>query len=303
MVSFIIAGLACLIALFGLILVTPSVIYSWRIAPIYYNLARLGLPVITLIYFGPSLLSRDWPRRGSGDLLFLGGLALIVLAIVVYLYREPGDSHRKSKPQTMAASSPLSPDGLLLRTALPEDLPGAGIIFAEAFNQSFDLDFGPDRVRNGKLLAGLLAVKQPEVEVAILPETGQVVGAMWLDLGDAAVPSMTFGRSWPVLRQYLNWLHALYFSLYAMPSIMSKRGTPQQGYIQWLGVDPQWQGRRVGHFLVERAIERGCAAGKQELLLHTERSNQRARKLYTRLGFEERSFLSFGPRVRYVKPL
>jgi ribosomal protein S18 acetylase RimI-like enzyme len=114
---------------------------------------------------------------------------------------------------------------------------------------------------------------------------------------------MSFGRSWPVLRRYLNGLHATYFALFALPTIMARRGTPEQAYIQWLGVDASWQGRKVGRRLVERAIELSQNAHKQELVLHTERSNERARKLYTHSGFEDRSTFSFGPRIRYVKPL
>ncbi len=305
MVAFIIALVMCLGALTGLILVTPSVFYSWRIAPLYYNLARIALPFITLGYFGPQLFGIAFPgRNGWVSLVFLAGLALVMIAIVVYLYREPGESQRKSSTNAaFHADLEESSSNLLLRTALPQDLLGAGTIFALAFQQSFDLDFGPDRQRNARLISELLGIKACEVEVAVVPETGQVVGAMWLDLGDKSVPKMTFGRSWPILRRYLSWLHALYFSLYAMPSIMSRRGTSEEGYIQWLGVDPDWQGHHIGRALVERAIALSRERGKRTLALHTERSNERARKLYQRTGFKEGGTVRFSPRVHYVKHL
>lgn len=304
-IGIIIAVLMCLAALVGLALVAPSVVLSWRVAPVYYNVARIALPLITLTYFGPRLLGLDFPgREGWVTLVFLGALGLIVVAIMVYLYREPGDTHRRqAQEQPRSSAGRIEAENLIVRTALAEDLPGAGAIFAEAFHQSFDLDFGPDRKRNGRLLGELLALKQCEVEVAVAPETGQIVGAMWLDLGDKNVPSMTFGRSWPILRQYLNWLHAAYFALYALPAIMARRGTEKEGYIQWLGVDPEWQGRGVGRHLVARGVELSEQAGKESLSLHTERSNERARKLYTHMGFIESSPFSFSPRVRYVKNL
>ncbi len=307
MLSFVIALVMCLGAVAGLVLVAPSVFYSWRIAPAYYNLARIALPFIALGYFGPQLFGLNFPvRNGWISAGFLGGLGLIVVAILVYLYREPGDSHRRSAvlPNSIRPAIPtLGPAGLLVRTAQPEDLPGVGKIFAEAFHQSFDLDFGPDRARNACLLSELLAIKQSEVEVAVVAETGQIIGAMWLDLGAKEVPAVTVGQSWPILRRYLNGLHAAYFSLFALPTIMARRSTDEMGYIQWLGIDPTWQGRGVGYQMVERAIELSRAANKHELSLHTERSNERARKLYARTGFEDRSRFSFGPRVRYVKPL
>lgn len=302
MLTFIVALVMCLGAITGLVLVAPSVIYSWRVAPAYYNLARIALPFIALGYFGPQLFGISFPGRNTWiTALFLGGLGLIVVAIVVYLYREPGDSQQRAG--TGVHSPALASEGLTVRTAQPEDLLGAGTIFAEAFHQSFDLDFGPDRESNARLLADLLAIKRCEVEVAVLPDSGQIVGAMWLDLGDKSIPAMTFGRSWPVLRRYLNGLHATYFALFALPTIMARRGTAEEAYIQWLGVDPNWQGRKVGRKLVERAIELSQATNKREIALHTERSNERARKLYDHSGFEDRSTFGFGPRIRYVKPL
>ncbi len=307
MFSFIIDLIICLGALTGLALIAPSIIYSWRVVPFYYNLARVALPLMTLAYFGPNLFGLNFPgRSGWPAWVFLGGLGLIVTAILVFLYREPGESYRRRQKVATyeIAASPLSTaEGIIVRSARSSDLAGAGRVFAEAFHHSFDLDFGPDRARNGCLLSELLGIKQAEVEVAVLAETGQVIGAMWLDLGDKSVPQVTFGKSWSILKRYLNGLHAFYFAIFALPTMMAQRSTAQQGYIQWLGIDPVWQGRRVGRLLVERATELSQAAGKRELVLHTERSNDRARKLYTHTGFEDRSGFAFTPRVRFVKLL
>ena len=301
MLGLLIPIVMCLAALVGLALVAPSVIGSWRTVPIYYNLARLALPVITLVYLGPGLFGSNFPGRSLLSAgLFLGALALVLVAIVVYLYLEPAGPSHKPNPASVPLRPELPPHSLLIRTAQPPDLPQAGRIFAEAFSHSFDLDFGPDRERNGRLIGELLTVKKGEVEIAVWPDSGQVVGAMWLDLAEAGVSRMHFGQGWPILRRYLNPLHALYFAIFALPTIMERRGTSTRAYIQWLGVDPQWQGRHIARELLDRAVALSRAAHKQEIVLHTERSNSRARHLYAHYGFHERNRLPFGPRIKYV---
>lgn len=305
MFGFIIALALCLGGLAGLVLVLPGAIRARRVVPLYYNLARATLPVLTLAYFGPPLFGLNLYGQNpwlSFVLLFL--LFLILLSIVVYLYREPGASQAREQSAHPAASqSRLGPPEIELRPATEADLPGAGLIFAEVFHQSFDLDFGPDRQRNGRMLGELLMIKQPEVWVAALKESGEVVGAIWLDLAAPNSQTVTFGRSWPVLKKYLNPFHAAYFAALVMPNIMEVRGTPSIGYIQWLGVAPAWQGRGIGRLLVEQAVKLTQAAAKSELVLHTERSNRRARRLYETGGFANQGSFPLSPRVRYVKPL
>jgi ribosomal protein S18 acetylase RimI-like enzyme/cbb3-type cytochrome oxidase subunit 3 len=306
MLGYVLALVLCLGGLAGLVLVLPGAIRAWRVVPLYYNLARSALPLLTLAYFGPALFGYNLFGQNpwlSFGLLFL--LFLVLLGIIVYLYREPGATHRREQAAQPAvlAQPRLEPPAIEIRPATEADLPGAGRIFAEVFHQSFDLDFGPDRRRNGRMLGELLKIKQPEVWVAVLPDSGQVVGAIWLDLAGRNTLPVTFGRSWPVLKQYLNPLYAAYFASLVMPNIMEVRGTPSMGYIQWLGVAPDWQGRGIGRLLVEQAVKLAQAAAKSELALHTERSNRRARHLYESGGFTNRGSFPLSPRVRYVKTL
>ena len=305
MFGFLIAVVMCLGGLAGLVLVLPGAIRARRAVPVYYNLARAALPVLTLVYFGSILLKidlfsqRPWLLFG---LLF--SLFLILLGIVVYLYREPGASHKREQ----LARAALSPDfskkpEIEIRPAGDDDLPGAGLIFAEVFHQSFDLDFGPNRPRNGRMLGELLKIKQPEVWVAALKDSGEVVGAVWLDLADAHILSVTGERNWPVLKKYMNRFYAAYFAFLVMPSIMEVRGTALAGYIQWLGVAPAWQGYGIGRLLVAQTVKLAQAGAKSELVLHTEGSNHRARHLYETSGFFNRGSFPLSPRIRYVRPI
>jgi ribosomal protein S18 acetylase RimI-like enzyme len=126
---------------------------------------------------------------------------------------------------------------------------------------------------------------------------------LWLDLADPnthkAVPKVVY----PLMHKYLGRWNAFYFAYLGIPGIMAVRGSREQGYIQWLGVLPQWQGHHVAHKLIYEAEEQALLAGKKSLGLHTERANKPARSLYEHLGFTERGSFRFGPRVYYVKDL
>jgi ribosomal protein S18 acetylase RimI-like enzyme len=304
MLSTIISLFMCVSALLGLALVLPSAVRTWRTVPFYYNLARLGLPVLALGYFGPNLfMENNFPGRSnwiSG--LFLFGLFLIIVAIAFYMYREPGDSYRRQIANRSRAPK-VQPEHLAVHYASRDELNQAGRIFAEAFHHSFDLDFGTDRAKNGRLLAELLASRPNEVLVAVVPDSGLVVGALWLDLNSPENPPMTTQGGLAILRRYLNPLNAFYYAFFALPTVMAKRASYEHGYIQWLGIDPAWQGRGVGQPLVEKAIELSRAAGKAKVILHTERSNFPARRLYTRLGFQDQTKNKFSPRLCYVRSL
>lgn len=320
MLGFVVALVMCLGGLAGLVLVVPGAIRAWRVVPVYYNLSRAALPLLTFLYFGSIVLRLDlFNRRPWLSFGLVALLALVLLGIVTYIYREPGASQKRELSRTRVShtgvshTEPAAPKpGLAdsaslpeieLRPARDEDLPGAGLVFAKVFHQSFDLDFGPDRERNGRLLGELLKIKQPEVWVAALKESGEVVGAIWLDLADPRTPAVTAQAARPILEKYQRRFYAAYFSHLIIPNIMEVRGSPTTGYIQWVGVDPAWQGYGLGRRLIEQALRLAGEAGKRELALHTERSNRRARRLYETSGFRNEGTFPLSPRIRYAKKL
>jgi len=312
-------GIALVLTLFGLAWLVgaiPAIVRSWKCAPKYYNLARLLLPLVLVGTFLPRLFLPGFPANQP---LMLWLLVLLLLyisgAVLLYLYREPGDYSPRPVLSHGGKLELRTPDGAVLplvdhhlddtvtvRSAQPQDLPGAGRIFAEVFSHTFDLSFGANRERNAALLADLLCLKISEVLVAV-DERGTVVGAIWLDLADSSVPKATYERIHPITRRYLDRWNAWYFAVVGVPGMMAVRGSLAQGYVQWLGVLPQWQGHHVARKLMRHAENLARLNGKKNLALHTERANKPARQLYEHLGFSERSLFRFGPRVYYLKDL
>ncbi len=60
---------------------------------------------------------------------------------------------------------------------------------------------------------------------------------------------------------------------------------PAGFYVIRLAVDPAWQGKGVGTRLLAEAIALAKAQGTLPILLNTQRTNRRARRLYTWFGF------------------
>ncbi len=294
----------------------PAVARSWQTAPKYYNLARLLLPIVIVTAFSARLLIPGFPGTNMWVwwlLVFL--LFYISGAVLYYLYNEPGDYTprpiitRSGELQLRTANGQVLPmidhrldETVTIRMALPEDLSGVGQIFAEVFGHTFDLSFGADRERNAKLIADLLTLKTNEVLVAV-EGRNRVVGAMWLDLADSRTGAANPRTIYPITRKYLDGWSALYFAVLGVPGMMAVRGTSDMGYVQWLGVAPEWQGHHVARKLMNRAEQFAFLNGKTKLGLHTERFNRPARALYKHLGFVENGIFKIAPRVYYVKQL
>jgi len=62
-------------------------------------------------------------------------------------------------------------------------------------------------------------------------------------------------------------------------------GSPDATYVQWLNVDPRYQGRGVGKALLLAAMERTIARGFPRVDLHTWPGNEKAMRLYKRTGY------------------
>jgi ribosomal protein S18 acetylase RimI-like enzyme len=305
-----------LVGLVWLVSVVPGVVQSWKAAPIYYNLARLILPGLIVAAFLPRLFYPGYPANPPIFFWILVGLLVYTFgAVLFYLYTQPGDYSPRPILNKTGEMQLLTQDGAIVpmvdhrldetitvRPACLHDLPGAGYVFAEVFGHTFDLSFGTDRERNGQILGDLLKLKQNEVLVA-LDSREQVVGALWLDLADPATRKAEYSSVYPLIRQYMNFWYAFYLAFLGVPGMMAVRGNREQGYVQWLGVLPQWQGHHVARKLMNKAEELARQAGKKTLALHTERANQPARQLYEHLGFSEHGFFRFTPRVYYVKDL
>ncbi len=310
---------ALVMALVGLVWFVgaiPAIAKSWNTAPKYYNVARLLLPTLIVGVFLPRLFIVGFPANYPWTFwLMILLLFYISGSVLFYLYREPGDytprpvMGKAGEIQLLTQNGELLPmvdhrldETVQIRPAQSQDLIGVGEVFAQVFGHTFDLSFGPDRRRNSRILADLLTLKIKELLVAVAARD-EVVGAVWLDLAATDVPKAEPKIVHPIMRKYMGWWDAFYFANLGVPGMMAVRANREQGYIQWLGVRPQWQGHHVARKLMEQAEELSRQAGKKTLALHTERANKPARALYEHLGFAEKGAFRFGPRVFYVKDL
>lgn len=63
------------------------------------------------------------------------------------------------------------------------------------------------------------------------------------------------------------------------------KASSTDGYIRWLGVNPQFQRRRVGDKLVDHLVSRMIEDGARFMLVDTDPTNTPAVKFFTRKGF------------------
>ncbi len=73
---------------------------------------------------------------------------------------------------------------------------------------------------------------------------------------------------------------------FALGSLMEKRRSAWvYGWLDWLGVSPQWQGKGVGKRLLDKITERFIAEGARMLLIDTEADNKPALRFFVNEGF------------------
>ncbi|MGN1281905.1 MAG: ribosomal protein S18-alanine N-acetyltransferase [Succinivibrio sp.] len=65
-----------------------------------------------------------------------------------------------------------------------------------------------------------------------------------------------------------------------------------------IGVDPDYQGRKLGALLLQRTLEKAVAIGDEECFLEVRVSNTVAQNLYTKFGFK-----NVGLRKEYYNPV
>ena len=70
-----------------------------------------------------------------------------------------------------------------------------------------------------------------------------------------------------------------------LQSRLNAAAARSRGYIQWLGVDPEFQGRGIGRFLLREMLRRMALLGMKQVFLTTGSQNWRAQPLYYSEGF------------------
>ena len=140
--------------------------------------------------------------------------------------------------------------GVTVRLARPEDAAGVLAVQGEAAAERSLIATQPEDLRTVEQEATLIRTRTPESGFLLVAEdAGRVVGICGVRLGDRA----------------------------------ATRHLGELG----LTVAASHRGRGVGRLLMEAAHERSRAAGVRKMCLNVFADNERARRLYRRLGYEE----------------
>ena len=154
------------------------------------------------------------------------------------------------------SSTSPSPEGVTIRRATAADLPALGILGASLLRDHYAFDplrFMAPRGDPESGYAWFLGtqLKEDDVAVFVAEQSGSVVGYLYAALEP---------QSWKELRE-------------------------AAGYIHDIVVVPEAQRHGVASVLVETACEWFRSLGAPRVVLGTAEKNERAQRLFTRLGF------------------
>jgi ribosomal protein S18 acetylase RimI-like enzyme len=192
-----------------------------------------------------------------------------------------------------------------VRPAAAEDAPAIARVFGVAFDD-YRRGFGIDATTLAGLWADSLVARVPATTVAVLnagpagpdpsrPLTAQVPTVVGFvvtvrpgateEYGTARDRQGRMGQLVQVLGLRGLWRLPAFFAPIGM-AYARRSQAKDELYISLLAVDPAYQGRGIGQALLGAAEAEARAAGAAGILLHTAANNVRARKAYTRAGYE-----------------
>jgi ribosomal protein S18 acetylase RimI-like enzyme len=167
-----------------------------------------------------------------------------------------------------------------VRKALPAELPAVSGVLSRAFHDDPVSQWAipdPDRRRQSlpRFFELIATALRPHDELYLAPDT--VGAAMWAppgaELGDQGIDRGVEAFAGPDTARLLE-VGAL---------LAEHHPTGSYWYLQFVGVDPDWQGNGVGAALMAPVLRR-CDRERRSAYL--EASSERNRRLYERHGFE-----------------
>lgn len=176
----------------------------------------------------------------------------------------------------------------MIRPANLDDALPVGRLWALTFADKFGPAFGDALARNAALLADLHRLGEGRMLRATLvaEAEGEVVGFLLAHLGREGFADFPLAEGARTMHRYLGLL-GLLRAVFVLGAAMGGGGrhAPDEMVIEMLGVDPAHQGRGVGRALMTAAIDRARQVGARMVSLGVVWGNDRARRLYERLGF------------------
>jgi len=181
-------------------------------------------------------------------------------------------------------SSGVSANGIVIRSARLSDIDAIVALHREAFADTFGAAFGP---HGGERGAQALAVGWRRQGAAALQGMlvaeydNQVIGTTSLRTRDM-MSGGGFAES--AFFEILGWWGALR-SLFAL-SLLDHQIGHGEGFIADVAVAPAWRRRGVARALLQQAEQYARSRALTYLGLYVRETNQPARTLYERLGFQ-----------------
>jgi ribosomal protein S18 acetylase RimI-like enzyme len=179
-------------------------------------------------------------------------------------------------------------DAANIRPALPADAPAAADLIYLPKGRLADYLYGSDDpARARHVMAELFQLKKNRFShefCDVLEFCGQVVGLL-LGYPSDILPSFDLPMA-AQLREVLGWPGMFRLLKRCLPLIRKKEVDPGEYYIFNLAVSPDFQSQGFGTRLLAHAEQKALALGLKKCSLGLTVSNQRARALYERLGYQ-----------------
>lgn len=191
-----------------------------------------------------------------------------------------------------------------IREGRPEDSAAVGEIFALTFPDKFGPPLGGSVAHQAEIIAEL----PPGGPWWVAEMGGRVAGVVTLHLGDQDGAEVS---AWRILRRHCSVWRSLW-ALVMLQMITTTTADEHTAYVDMLGVHPDFQGKGIGEALLRHAVEAARQYGKDEVALHCLKKNERAHRVYVRVGFKQKRvqhapwlipFFGFGEWVYMVMPL
>jgi ribosomal protein S18 acetylase RimI-like enzyme len=166
----------------------------------------------------------------------------------------------------------------------PADRPAVGRVLAEAFADIYAPVVDHDAVFG----AEIAAIFPPDLTGYIGERAGEICAAAFLTFSalQSTVGLAEERALWRALRTRQSVGRALLSRILLSLPATAPRADRRTSYLSSFAVRPAWQGQGLGSALLRHLEAASRDAGKSRIALHVTDTNEKARRLYERHGFQ-----------------